>query len=155
MAFGRSFREKIKGETHYLWRAMDYEGEVLETCETNIPDRRAALKFFKKSMKRHGRSHVLVNNKLRSYGAVINEIGNGHRQETGRWLNNRAEDYTCRFDGENVQWKGFAACEICRNSSLFKPSFAPNSIRNVPQPKRKFETRPSRRSLSAALLFHA
>jgi putative transposase len=50
------------------------------------------LKFLRKSMKRHGRPEVLVTDKLRSYGAAMKVIGNADRQETGRWLNNRAEN---------------------------------------------------------------
>ena len=83
---------KINGETHYLWRAVDHEGEVLESYVTKHRDRKAALKFLKTSMKRHGRPHVLVTDKLRSYGAAMKVIGNADRQETGRWLNNRAEN---------------------------------------------------------------
>jgi putative transposase len=82
---------QINGERHYLWRAVDHEGEVLESFVTKTRDKRAALKFLKKSMKRHGRSHVFVTDKLRSYGAALKEIGAARRQETGRWLNNRAE----------------------------------------------------------------
>lgn len=82
---------KINGERHYLWRAVDHEGEVLESFVTKTRDRKAALKFLKKIMKRHGRPHVLVTDKLRSYGAAMKDIGNVERRETGRWLNNRAE----------------------------------------------------------------
>lgn len=83
---------KINGERHYLWRAVDHEGEVLESFVTKTRDKKAALKFLKKSMKRPGRPHVLVTDKLRSYGAAMKDIGNAGRQETGRWLNNRAEN---------------------------------------------------------------
>jgi len=83
---------KINGETHYLWRAVDHEGEVLESYVTKRRNRKAALKFLRKTMKRHGRPHVLVTDKLRSYGAAMKDIGNAQRQETGRWKNNRAEN---------------------------------------------------------------
>ena len=83
---------KINGETHYLWRAVDHEGEVLESYVTKSRDRKAALKFIRKAMKRHGQPHVIVTDKLRSYGAAMKVIGNADRQETGRWLNNRAEN---------------------------------------------------------------
>jgi putative transposase len=43
-------------------------------------------------MKRYGRPEVIVADKLRSYGAAMKVIGNSSRQETGRWLNNRAEN---------------------------------------------------------------
>jgi len=83
---------RISGETHYLWRAVDHEGEVLETFVTKKRDRKAALKFLKKAMKRYGHSEVIVTDRLRSYRAAMKVIGNEVRQETGRWLNNRAEN---------------------------------------------------------------
>jgi putative transposase len=82
----------INDETHYLWRAVDHEGEVLDSFVTKRRDRKAALKFLRKNMKRHTRAHVFVTDKLRSYCAVMKVIGNVDKQETGRWLNNRAEN---------------------------------------------------------------
>lgn len=83
---------KINGEKHYLWRAVDHEGEVLESFVTKTRDKKAALKFLLKTMKKHGRADVLVTDKLRSYGAALRDLGAAGRQETGRWLNNRAEN---------------------------------------------------------------
>jgi putative transposase len=64
---------KINGETHYLWRAVDHEGEVLEAFVSRRRDGNAALKFFKKILKRYGRPHVIVTDKLRSYRATLVE----------------------------------------------------------------------------------
>ena len=83
---------KINGEMRYLWRAVDHEGEVLESFVTKERDKAAALRFIKKAMKRHGRPGAIVTDALRSYGAALKEIGNTDRQEVGRWLNNRAEN---------------------------------------------------------------
>ena len=83
---------KINGEKHYLWRAVDHEGEVLEAFATRTRDKAAALKFLKKMKKRHGKPKVIVTDKLRSYGAAMKEIGNAGVQKTGRWLNNRVEN---------------------------------------------------------------
>jgi len=83
---------RINGETFYLWRAVDHEGEVLESFVTKKRDRKAALKFLRKAIKRYGRPKVVVTDRLRSYGAAMKVIGNAGRQETGRWLNNRAEN---------------------------------------------------------------
>jgi len=83
---------KINGEMHYLWRAVDHEGEVLESYVTKRRNRKAALKVLRKTMKRHGNPEVIVTDKLRSYGAAMKITGNADRQETGRWLNNRAEN---------------------------------------------------------------
>jgi putative transposase len=83
---------RINGETHYLWRAVDHEGEVLEVFVTKRRDRRAALTFLKRAMKRYGQPKVIVTDRLRSYRAAMNMIGNGADQECGQWLNNRAEN---------------------------------------------------------------
>ena len=83
---------KINGEMHYLWRAVDHEGEILESFVTKRRDKAAALKFIRKAMKRHGKPRTIVTDRLRSYGAAMKEIGNADRQETGRRLNNRAEN---------------------------------------------------------------
>ncbi|MCE8520850.1 IS6 family transposase [Ruegeria pomeroyi] len=88
---------QINGERHYLWRAVDHEGEVLENFVTKTRDKKAALKFLKKTMKRQGRPHILVTDQLRSYGAAMKDIGNADRQETGRWMNNRAENSHLSF----------------------------------------------------------
>lgn len=45
---------EINGEAHHLWRAVDHEGDVLETCLAKRRDRKAAFKFLGKSMKRYG-----------------------------------------------------------------------------------------------------
>ena len=83
---------KINGETHYLWLAVDHEGEVLEVFATKQRDRKAALKFLKRAMKRYGCPKVIVTDRLRSYRAALNVIGLADRQECGRGLNNRAEN---------------------------------------------------------------
>ena len=83
---------KINGKTHYLWRAVDHEGEILESYVTKTRDKSAALRFLKKAMKRYGAPRTVVTDRLRSYGAAMKEIGNIDRQEVGRHLNNRAEN---------------------------------------------------------------
>ena len=121
---------RINGEVNYLWRAVNHEDEVLEMFVTKRRDRKVALRFLRKAMKRYGSPEVIVNHedevlemfvtkrrdrkvalrflrkamkrygspevivtdRLRSYRAAMREIGNEIRQETGRWLNNRAEN---------------------------------------------------------------
>jgi putative transposase len=83
---------RINGETHYLWRAVDHEGEVLEVFATKRRDRRAALNFLKRTMKRYGRPRSIVTDRLRSYRSAMKVIGNTTSQECRRWLNNRAEN---------------------------------------------------------------
>ena len=83
---------RINGKTHYLWRAVDHEGEVVEVFVTKRRDRRAALEFLTRAMKRDGRPASIVTDRLPSYRAAMKVIGNEGCQETGRWLNNRAEN---------------------------------------------------------------
>ncbi|MCB6180173.1 IS6 family transposase [Rhodobacter sp. Har01] len=85
---------KINGVTHDLWRAVDHEGEVLESIVTKTRDRKAALKFLKKSEKRQGRPATIVTDRLRSCGAALKDLGRGDDREMGRWLNNRARELT-------------------------------------------------------------
>jgi len=68
---------KINGEMRYLWRAVDHEGEVLESFVTKTRDKAAALKFIKKAMKRHGQPMKVVTDGLRSYAAAMREIWQG------------------------------------------------------------------------------
>ena len=77
---------------HYLWRAVDHEGEVLESYVTKKRDKKAALKFMKKAMRRYGSPNRIVTDKLRSYSAAAKELGCSDKQVTGRWANNRAEN---------------------------------------------------------------
>ena len=83
---------QINGETYHLWRTVDHEGEVLESFITVNRDYKATLKFLLKAMKRYGIPGIFVTDRLRSYGAAMKVIGNADRQETGRWLDNRAEN---------------------------------------------------------------
>jgi len=83
---------KINGERHYLWRAVDHEGEILESYVTRKRDKSAALRFLKKALKRHGKAEAIVTDGLKSYPAAMRDLGNIDRREMGRWLNNRAEN---------------------------------------------------------------
>ena len=83
---------KIIGERHYLWRAVDHEGEVLESYVTKKRDKKAALKFMKKAMRRYGTPNEIVTDKLGSYGAAARELGCSKKQVTKRWANNRVEN---------------------------------------------------------------
>ncbi|MXO57680.1 IS6 family transposase [Pontixanthobacter gangjinensis] len=83
---------KINGEMHYLWRAVDQEGEILESYVTKRRDKKAALRFLRKAMKRHGQVERIVTDGLKSYPAAMRDLGNLDRQEVGRWKNNRVEN---------------------------------------------------------------
>jgi putative transposase len=67
---------RINGEMHYLWRAVDQEGEVLESYVTKTRDKAAALSFIKKALKRHASPEAITTDGLRSYKAAMSELGN-------------------------------------------------------------------------------
>src|SRR5210317_1926174 len=75
---------KINGEMYYLWRAVDHEGEVLEVFVTKRQDRKVALAFLKRAMRRYGRPEAIVTDRLRSYRSAMKVLGNSDRQECGR-----------------------------------------------------------------------
>jgi putative transposase len=88
---------RINGETRYLWRAADHEGEVLKVFATKRRDRKDSLKFLKRTMKRYGQANAIVTDRLRSYAAAMKVIGIVGRQESGCWLNNRPKTRISRF----------------------------------------------------------
>lgn len=71
---------KINGKTLYLWRAVDHEGEVLESYVTKKRDKKAALRFIKKALRRHGQAEKIVTDGLKSYPAAMRELGNESRR---------------------------------------------------------------------------
>ena len=83
---------KLNGEMVYLWRAVDHEGEILESYVTKTRDKAAALAFMKKALKRHGSPAKIVTDGLRSYGAAMDDLGNGEKREVRRYANNRVEN---------------------------------------------------------------
>lgn len=83
---------KINGVQHYLWRAVDHEGEVLECYVSRRRNKETALKFIKKAMKQNGLPEVITTDRLASYKAAFKEINIEERQLTGRRLNNRCEN---------------------------------------------------------------
>ena len=138
---------KINGERHYLWRAVDHEGEVLESYVTKTRDKKAALKFLKKAMRKHGCPEVFVTDLLRSYGAALKEIGLAGRQETGRWLNNRAENSHLPF-----RRRERAMLRFRRMRSLQKFAAVHASIYNLFNSERSLYTRPNFKLNRAAAL---
>ena len=88
---------KLNGEMVYLWRAVDQEGETLESFVTGKRDKEAALAFMKKTLKRHGSPEAVTTDGLRSYGAAMSELGNSEKREVARWANNRVENSNLPF----------------------------------------------------------
>ena len=66
----------INGEMHYLWRAVDQEGEILESYVTKTRDKAAALALMKRTLKRHGSPATVTTDGLRSYKAATKDLSN-------------------------------------------------------------------------------
>ena len=93
----KGYRDEVcltsKGEQHYLWRAVDQEGHVLDILVQRRRDKQAAKQFFRKLLK--GLAYVprvIVTDKLKSYAAAKREILPGVEHRQHRYLNNRAEN---------------------------------------------------------------
>jgi putative transposase len=83
---------RIRGKRHYLWRAVDQHGTVLDVLVQSRRSAKAAKRFFKKLLKGlQYAPRVIVTDKLKSYGAAKREILPGVEHRQGRCLNNRAE----------------------------------------------------------------
>ena len=65
---------------------------MLESYVTRTRDKKAALRFMKKALKRHGSPAEITTDGLRSYKAAMNELGNADKQGVGRWASNRMEN---------------------------------------------------------------
>jgi putative transposase len=84
---------KINGRQHYLWRAVDQDGDVLDILVQRRRDKKAAKKFFRKLLK--GLRYVprmIVTDKLKSYGAARNEVMPSVEHVQQKYQNNRAEN---------------------------------------------------------------
>ncbi|WP_412174891.1 IS6 family transposase [Actibacterium sp. XHP0104] len=128
--------EDLLHERHYLWRAVDHEGEVLESFVTKTRDKKAALKFLKKAMRKHGQPEIIVTDRLRSYGAALKEIDAEGRQEIGCWLNNRVENSHLPF-----RRRERAMLRFRRMRSLQKFAAVHASVYNLFNQERSFSSR--------------
>ncbi|WP_065382780.1 IS6 family transposase [Hyphomonas sp. ND6WE1B] len=133
---------KIRGKTHYLWRAVDHEGEVLKSFVSKTRDKASALKFMRRAMKRYGNLQIVVPDKLRSYGAAMDEVGTAHRLETGRHFSNRAENSHLPF-----RRRERAMSRLRRMRSLEKFASIHSSVCNHFNHQRNVENRARFKSL--------
>ncbi|MEH6593104.1 MAG: IS6 family transposase, partial [Halioglobus sp.] len=83
---------KINGKQHYLWRAVDQDGEVVDVFLQAKRDGVAAKRFFKRLLRSHGgEPRKIVTDKLRSYGVADRELMLDVIHSTEQYENNRAE----------------------------------------------------------------
>ena len=83
---------KINGKQHYLWRAVDQDGEVVDVYLQTKRDGAAAKRFFKRLLRSHGdEPRKIVTDRLRSYGVAHRELIPETIHNTQQYENNRAE----------------------------------------------------------------
>ena len=83
---------RIRGRRHYLWRAVDQDGDVIDILVTRRRDGRAAERFFRKALKCQRKPPwQLITDKLRSYGAAHRAVFPSVIDRTGQYENNRVE----------------------------------------------------------------
>lgn len=83
---------KIDGKQHYLWRAVDQDGEVVDVFLQARRDGDAAKRFFKRLLRSHGgEPRKIVTDKLRSYGVAHRDLMPDVIHDTSKYANNRAE----------------------------------------------------------------
>ena len=83
---------KINGKQHYLWRAVDQDGEVVDVFLQTKRDGAAAKRFFRRLLQSHGgEPRKIVTDKLRSYGVSHRELMLDVIHDTSQYANNRAE----------------------------------------------------------------
>lgn len=110
---------KINGERHYLRRAVDHGGDVLESFVIERRDRKGALKFLGKTTRLYGFPKTLVTDKLRSCGAAMKVIGNAgpKKRVTGKMTVQRIHTVHC--DDGNMRSSVYGRCDVCRNAPPF------------------------------------
>ena len=83
---------KIDGKQHYLWRAVDQDGEIVDVFLQRRRDGKAAKRFFKRLLKAHRMEpRKIVTDKLRSYGVAHRDLIPDTIHDTSQYANNRAE----------------------------------------------------------------
>jgi putative transposase len=83
---------RINGQQHYLWRAVDQDGDVIDILVQPRRDQRAAERFFRRLLRGQGKEPFrIVTDKLRSYSAALRRILGEVAHSTERYANNRAE----------------------------------------------------------------
>ncbi|MEH6637589.1 MAG: IS6 family transposase [Halioglobus sp.] len=108
---------KINGKQHYLWRAVDQDGEVVDVYLQAKRDAAAAKRFFKRLLRSHGREpRKIVTDKLRSYGVAHRELILEVIHSTQQYENNRAEQ---SHEATRVRERGMRRFKSVRQAQGF------------------------------------
>jgi putative transposase len=108
---------KINGKQHYLWRAVDQDGEVVDVYLQAKRDGAAAKRFFKRLLRSHGSEpRKIVTDKLRSYGVAHRELIPEAIHSTEHYENNRAEQ---SHEPTRVRERGMRKFKSVRQAQRF------------------------------------
>jgi putative transposase len=95
---------KVQGKTHYLWRTVDQDGNVLDILVTSGRDAKAATRFFHKPLTGlRSVPRVLITDKLAGYGVAHRRLISSVEHRRSKYLNNRAENPTSPPGSENAR----------------------------------------------------
>lgn len=114
---------KINGETHYLWRAVDHEGVILECHVSKNRDKKNARKVLKSLMKSYGRPKEIVTDRLPSYRAAMKELNLQRIQNTERYKNNRVENAHLHFRRRERGMNKFRSMKSLQKFTAIQASF--------------------------------
>ena len=115
---------KMIGEMHYLWRAVDHEGESLESFVMKTHDKQAVLTFMKKTLKRHGSPEAITTDGLTSYRVAMKVLSNTAEQEIDRWANNRVANSHLPFRRREravLRFRQMKSLQKCRQRARQPP----------------------------------
>ena len=108
---------KINGKQHYLWRAVDQDGEVVDVYLQAKRDGAAAKQFFRRLLRSHGdEPRKIVTDKLRSYGVAHRELIPGTIHSTKQYENNRAEQ---SLEATRVRERGMRKFKSVKQAQMF------------------------------------
>ncbi|MCX2973571.1 IS6 family transposase [Halieaceae bacterium IMCC8485] len=108
---------RINGKQHYLWRAVDQDGEMVDVYLQAKRDGAAAKRFFKRLLRSHGRElRKIVTDKLRSYGVAHRELIPETIHSTQQYENNRAEQ---SYEATRVRERGMRKFKSVRQAQRF------------------------------------
>ena len=108
---------KINGKQHYLWRAVDQDGDVVDVYLQAKRDGAAAKRFFRRLLRSHGSEpRKIVTDKLRSYGVAHRELIPETIHSTEQYENNRAEQ---SHEATRVRERGMRRFKSVRQAQRF------------------------------------
>jgi len=123
---------KINGKQHYLWRAVDQDGEVVDVFLQARRDGTAAKRFFRRLLKSHGgEPGKIFTDKLRSYAVAHRELMPDITHDSNRYANNRAEQ---SHEATRVRERGMRKFKSAGQAQRFATAHA--AVQNLFNPGR-------------------